>query len=116
MNKVWYPWQRVIRTAAQTLITLGAVLATITVVAPQVIDAIADVLPGPVVVWLTGAVATIAALSGALSRLMLVPWVNEFLQKWGMGTAPAGAIVVEDADGTQTPSTRRELRKQWESR
>lgn len=116
MNKVWYPWQRVLRTVAQVFIALAATLGTITVVAPQIIEAIADVLPGPVVIWLTGAVAAVATISGALTKLMLVPWVNEFLQKWGLGTAPAGAIVVEEADGTQKPATRRQLRKQWEER
>lgn len=116
MNKVWYPWQRVIRTAVQVFLGVAAVLATISFVAPQVIEALADVLPGNVIAWLVAATATIATVSGAISKIMLIPWVNEFLQKWGMGTAPAGAIVVEDADGTQTPSTRRELRKQWESR
>lgn len=106
MNKVWFPWKRVIRTAVQVFLSLTAVLATVSVVAPQIIDAIADVLPGPVVAWLTAAVATVTVVSAALTRVMLIPQVNEWLTKFGAGTAPAGAVAVTLRDGDNVPMTR----------
>ena len=110
MNKVWYPWQRVIRTAVQVFLAVATILATVAVVAPQIIDALADVLPGPVLAWLTAATVVVATLSAALSRVMLIPQVNEFLQKFGAGTAPDGAVAVTLITGDHVPMTRKEYR------
>lgn len=110
MNKVWFPWQRVIRTAVQVFVSITTVLALTAVLAPQVITALADVLPVPVVAWLTAAVASVTALSMALSRLMLIPLVNDFLTRFGAGTAPAGAVAVTLTDGDHIPMTRVEYR------
>lgn len=111
MNKVWFPLQRVIRTVVQVVIAGAAVLATLVVVAPQIIDAVADVVPGPVIAWATGAVAALAAVSAALSRVMAIPAVNEWLTRFGAGTSPSGAVEVTFADGEAVGMTRREWRE-----
>ncbi len=110
MDKIWFPMQRALRTAAAVLVTATAILATTTVVAPQILAAVQDVLPGPVVAWASGAIAAAAALSAALSRLMAVPWVNEQLTRIGLGTAPRGAIKYTFASGEAVGMTRRQWR------
>ena len=63
-----------------------------------------------VVAWVSGAIAVIAALSAALSRLMAVPWVNEQLTRIGLGTAPRDAIKVTFASGEAVGMTCRQWR------
>jgi len=109
MNKIWFPIQRVIRTAVQVVVAGAAILATVVVVAPQILTAIQDVLPGPAVAWITGAIAVIATVSAALSRVMAIPAVDEWLKKLGAGSAPTGAITYTALDGEQVGMTR----KQW---
>lgn len=112
MNKLWFPLQRVIRTAVQVVIAGAAVLATVVVVAPQILTAIQDVIPGPAVVWITGAIATLAAVSAALSRVMAIPAVDEWLKKFGAGSAPAGAVAFTSVEGVQVGMTRKQWRAQ----
>lgn len=109
MNKIWFPIQRGIRTAVQVVVASAAILATVVVVAPQILTAIQDVLPGPAVAWITGAIATLAAISVALSRVMAIPAVDEWLKKLGAGSAPSGAVAYTFLDGAQVGMTR----KQW---
>ncbi|MCK2024073.1 hypothetical protein KZC52_14130 [Microbacterium sp. kSW2-24] len=109
MSKIWFPMQRAIRTAAQVLVGGAAVLATIVLVAPQIVDAVADVVPGPVIAWATAALATLAAISAALSRVMAIPAVDEWLRHIGAGSAPA-QFVVAQIEGNATPLTRRQYR------
>lgn len=109
MNKIWFPLQRAIRTAVQVLIAAAAILATTAVVAPQILTAIQDVLPGPFVAWLTGAIAVLAAISAAVARVMAIPAVDEWLRKFGAGSAPSGAVVAQ-IDGNATGLTRRQWR------
>ncbi|WP_270366130.1 hypothetical protein [Microbacterium algeriense] len=109
MNKVWFPLQRAIRTAVQVVVGGAAVLATIVVVAPQIIDAVADVVPGPVIAWATAAIATLAAISAAIARVMAIPAVDEWLRRIGAGSAPA-TFVVAQIDGNAIGLTRRQWR------
>ena len=91
-GEIWFKARRAARTAAQVVVTGAAILATLVVVAPQVLDALADVLPGPVVAWCSGAIASAAAVSAALARLMAVPAVDEWLKRIGLGSAPRDAL------------------------
>ncbi|GAA1207293.1 hypothetical protein F6W70_13660 [Microbacterium maritypicum] len=109
MNKIWFPLQRAIRTAVQVIIAAAAILATIVVIAPQILTAIQDVLPGPFVAWLTGAIAVLAGISAAVARVMAIPAVDEWLRKFGAGSAPSGAVVAQ-IDGNTTGLTRRQWR------
>ncbi|UPL13001.1 hypothetical protein [Microbacterium galbinum] len=109
MSKIWFPLQRVIRTAAAVLVAGSAILATVVVIAPQVVEAVADVLPGPVVAWLLGAIATLAAISAAISRVMAIPAVDAWLRKIGAGSTPARFYVAQ-INGNATPLTRRQYR------
>lgn len=110
MNKIWFPLQRAIRTAVQVIVGGAAVLAAVVVVAPQIIDAIADVVPGPVIAWATAAIATLAAISAAIARVMAIPAIDEWLRKIGAGSAPAGAVAYQGPDGDATSLTRRQWR------
>lgn len=88
VQEIWYQGKRVLRTVVQVVIGAAAVLAVVVVVAPQVLDAIADVVPGPVLAWLTGAIATLAAVSAALTKIMAIPKINELLTLIGLGSVP----------------------------
>ncbi|MEA1264147.1 hypothetical protein MicroSTF_13980 [Microbacterium sp. STF-2] len=110
MNKIWFPLQRAIRTAVAVFLTASAMLATTALVAPQVVAAVQDVLPGDVVVWLAGALATLTAISAAISRVMAIPQVDEFLKRFGAGSAPKNGIAHINPDGTLVGMTRRQWR------
>ncbi|PZE34020.1 hypothetical protein DEJ21_14315 [Curtobacterium sp. MCSS17_006] len=96
VQTIWYQSKRVLRTVVQVVIGAAAVLAVVVVVAPQVLEAVADVVPGPVLAWLTGAVATLAAVSAALTKIMAIPKINELLTLIGLGSVPK-AVAVETA-------------------
>lgn len=110
MNKIWFPLQRAIRTAVQVIVGGAAVLATVVLVAPQIIEAVADVIPGPVIAWATAAIAALAAISAAVARVMAIPAVDEWLRKFGAGSAPTGAVAYRGPDGNATGLTRRQWR------
>ncbi|MEV8176092.1 hypothetical protein [Microbacterium sp. NPDC079176] len=110
MNKIWFPLQRAIRTAVQVVVAAAAILATTVIVAPQILTAIQDVLPGPVVAWITGAIAILAAASAAIARVMAIPAVDEWLRHIGAGSAPAGAVAYTQFDGSETGLTGRQYR------
>lgn len=110
MSKIWFPLQRAIRTAVQVVVSAAAILATTVFIAPQILTAIQDVLPGPVVAWITGAIAVLAALSAAIARVMAIPAVDEWLRHIGAGSAPAGAVAYTQFDGSETGLTRRQYR------
>lgn len=58
-------------------------------------------IPPLVFVWLNAIVAGTALIIGLVSRIMAVPGVNAFLQRIGLGAAPASAFVREkDETGT----------------
>lgn len=97
-GEIWFKAQRAIRTVAQVIVTGAGILAVAVVVAPQILDALADVLPGPVVAWAAGVIAAAAALSAALSRVMAIPAVDAWLKKLGLGSAPRSAPVTPPAD------------------
>ena len=97
-GEIWHKWQRALRTAAQVLVTGAGILAVAVTVAPQILDALADVLPGPVVAWCAGVIAGTAALSAALSRVMAIPIVDRWLTRLGIGSAPRSAPVVPATD------------------
>lgn len=110
MSKIWFPLQRAIRTAVQVVVAAAAILATTVIIAPQILTAIQDVLPGPVVAWITGAIAVLAAVSAAIARVMAIPAVDEWLRHIGAGSAPAGAVAYTQFDGSETGLTRRQYR------
>jgi hypothetical protein len=102
-DPIWFPWQRVIRTAGQVLVAVATVFGAVAVIAPQVLAAVADVLPGSWVVWLTGAIAFVAAIAAALARVMALPVVNTWLTALGAGSVPASgysAGTEPDTDAT----------------
>lgn len=111
MTRIWYPLQRALRTAVQVFVVLTGMLAAFTVLAPQVIDALADVLGPELVLWLGGFVASAATLSMGLSKLMAIPAVDQFLKKFGLGSEPKTAITYTNAAGESFPMTRRSWRK-----
>lgn len=104
---IWYKAKRVIRTVLAVLIAIiigiGSVLATMAVVAPQILDELAAVLPPEVYAWLAGAVAFIVTLAGVVTRIMAIPAVNAFLTKFGAGSVPAAAL---EGGGEVTPDVK----------
>lgn len=110
MNKIWFPLQRAIRTGIAVVLASAAILATTVAVAPQILTAVQDVLPGPVVAWVSGVILSLTAVSAAISRVMAIPAVDAWLRKFGAGSAPRTAIIYNFADGSSQGLTRREWR------
>ncbi|GAA0960130.1 hypothetical protein [Frigoribacterium faeni] len=92
VQEIWFKTQRALRTGAQVLVSGALLLAGVSAVAPAVLEAVQDVLPGPAVVWLTGSIATLAAVSTALARVMAIPAVNQWLTKVGLGSVPRSSV------------------------
>jgi len=110
VQPIWYTRQRWIRTAVQTalafLVALGSSVAVLQAVAPQVLDALADVLPASWLAWLAGAFAFVIAIASALSKLMAIPIVNTWLTRVGAGSVPRAAALEEpEPDDTTEPTT-----------
>ncbi|MBT1542007.1 hypothetical protein KK103_09555 [Curtobacterium flaccumfaciens pv. flaccumfaciens] len=97
VQPIWYTRQRWIRTAVQTalafLVTLGGSVAVLHAVAPQVLAALADVLPASWLAWLGAAFAFVISIASALSKLMAIPVVNTWLARGGFGSVPRSVAI-----------------------
>lgn len=82
---IWFKSQRVLRTIVQVgipaFITFAAVL-------PTIINALGLPVDGTVYLWLLSAAGVVTAVAGALSRVMAIPAVNEWLTHIGLGSEP----------------------------
>jgi cellulose synthase/poly-beta-1,6-N-acetylglucosamine synthase-like glycosyltransferase len=116
VQDIWYQRQRWLRTALQTalsfLVAFGGSVALLQAVAPQVLAALADVLPASWIVWISGLFAIVIAIAGTLSKLMAIPIVNAWLTRVGFGSVPravareqAAAKTPELQPATFAPST-----------
>lgn len=110
VQPIWYTRQRWIRTALQTafafLITLGGSVALLQAVAPQVLHALADVLPASWLAWLAGVFAFVISIASALSKLMAIPVVNTWLTRVHAGSVPrAAALEDPEPDDATEPTT-----------
>ncbi|MBT1161193.1 hypothetical protein [Bifidobacterium sp. SO1] len=88
VQDIWYKGQRVIRTIMQVLV--GFIIAA--PVVPQIVQALGLDPSGSLYVTLAGMAATVTAIAGALSRVMAIPAVNQWLIKLGMGSVPKSSI------------------------
>lgn len=96
VSTIWFKAQRVLRSIVGTLISALTVWAALTAIFPQVLAELATILPGPAIVWLTGVIAAISAVAGAISRIMAIPKVNAFLTKWlNLGSIPKQNIAAK---------------------
>lgn len=77
VTQVQHPWKATIRTVLAFVV--GLALA-----APGLYMAVTDKDPN----MATGWVATALVVSGAITRLMANPFVNEWLTKFGLGATP----------------------------
>lgn len=76
-----YPWRATARTVLSFIV--GAAVA-----APVIYTAVTNQSPETA----TGAGLTALAVSAAITRLMAVPFVNEWLTKLGLGAEPKSTI------------------------
>lgn len=97
-GEIWFKSKRALRTAVQALVGIAAALAAFVLIAPQVLDAVADVLPDSWVAAVGAFIAGAAAISAVLSRLMAIPAVDAWLKRLGLGSAPRSASVASPAD------------------
>ena len=96
VSTIWFKTQRVLRSIVGTLISALTVWAALSAIFPQVLAELATILPGPAIVWLTGVIAAISAVAGAISRIMAIPKVNAFLTKWlNLGSIPKQNITAK---------------------
>lgn len=84
-----HPGRATARTVVQgvvaTVATLGLILPT---VAQIINEDLGAYLPEDWVAWLIGAAAAIAAVAGALARIMAIPAVDAALERLGLGSGP----------------------------
>lgn len=90
---IWFKTQRALRTAFAVLTTLLAFWAAFALVAPQILDELALILPGPWIAWLTAAIASVTLVAGVITRVMAIPTVNAWLTRIGLGSVPRSKLV-----------------------
>jgi len=78
-------WRTIVQGFVSTILILGVVLP---IVAQILDEELGDFIPGSWVAWLVGAAAFVAALAGALARIMAIPAVDVWLEKLRLGSAP----------------------------
>lgn len=87
MNPITAPWVATARTILQNILgvalTLVSVFLALAAVAPEILAALADVLPPAVYAWLLGVVVASGAIAGAIARVMAIPAVNAWLGRLG---------------------------------
>lgn len=92
---IWFPNKRVVRTVLQSIagfiLAAAAGLGIFQIVAPQVLDAIRDLLPPTWYAWLVGFIAAVGVVAGALAKVMAIPQVDAWLKRFGAGSTPASA-------------------------
>lgn len=110
--EIQFPAQRAIRSAlgvvASGIVLIASIIGVGAVLFPQLLAAVADVLPPEWVAWASGALVTLAAVSAAVSRIMAIPLVNDFLTKFGAGSVPKSVVDVKDNPPKSIPQTEEE--------
>lgn len=86
VQPIWYSWQRVLRTALTTALTLLPVI-------PQVVQIVQGQWDAQ---WLTVVSVQAVAINAALTKLIAIPAVNEWLTHIGLGSVPK-AVAKETA-------------------
>ena len=86
-TQVRFPLRAMLRTALAVVLALGIVVPLSVEI---ILDEWAKAAPVPegARAWLLGASAAIVAVSAALTRIMAIPTVNEWLSRVGMGATP----------------------------
>jgi hypothetical protein len=96
VERIWFPNQRVIRTVLQTtastLVTLAGLAGFLVLFAPQLLEALREILPPSWYAWGVLAIGVIGTVSGVLAKVMAIPAVNAFLTRFGAGSVPAASI------------------------
>jgi len=89
---IWFPNQRIIRTVLQTvassLVTVAGLAGFVAVFAPQLLEAVREILPVSWYAWCVVAIGVVGTISGVLAKVMALPAVNEFLARFGAGSVP----------------------------
>ncbi len=98
VDDIWFATQRVLRTIVQVgipaFITFAGVL-------PVIINALGLDVGGQVYLWLVSAAAVLTAVAGALTRVMAIPAVNEWLTHIGLGSVPKSVAKEQAAAQSQ---------------
>ena len=79
---IWFKWQRVLRTAFTSALTLLPII-------PQVIAIVQGEWSAE---WLTPVAVQAVAINSALTRIIAIPVVNDWLPQIGLGSVPRSAI------------------------
>ena len=93
-TQVRFPLRAMLRTALAVILAFGIVVPLAVEI---ILDEWAKAAPVPegARAWLLGASAAIVAVSSALTRIMAIPTVNDWLGKVGMGATPATPPAVD---------------------
>ena len=93
---IWFPNQRIIRTVLQTvassLVTVAGLAGFVAVFAPQLLEAVREILPASWYAWCVVAIGVVGTISGVLAKVMALPAVNAFLAKFGAGSVPRSGV------------------------
>ena len=93
-TQVKHPFWTAFRTALQSIVGgflgFAAVLFAVNETAPQILIELQPVLPEEWFAILTGFITTVGVLAGVVARIMVIPGVNNTLNKIHLGADPTG--------------------------
>ena len=91
-SQVLHPFLATVRTGlavfAALVLSLGGIAAALAVFLPRALEAIVAALPPAWVAPVTSAMLTVVGVAMAITRLMAIPGVNDFLTKLSLGATP----------------------------
>jgi hypothetical protein len=93
-SQVSDPWTAVKRTMYAVGTFSTVILLTLAEILRIFAESFADLVPGSVIAWALGTVALLTAGAGAMTRIMALPKVNEFM-KWLNAKAEEQVVEVE---------------------
>lgn len=85
VQDIWYQGQRVLRTIVQVGIPAFLTFAG---VLPLIIGALGLPVDSALYLWLVAAAGIVTAIAAALSRIMAIPAVNQWLTHLNLGSVP----------------------------
>ena len=89
-TQVEHPWRATLRTGVAVLLGLAVVLPAIWAIIGDELAAVGWAVPEPWAAIIAAVVTGCVVASSAITRIMAIPQVSDWLTKVGLGPAPQG--------------------------
>ena len=95
-TQVEHPWRATLRTGVAVLLGLAVVLPAIWAIIGDELAAVGWAVPEPWAAIIAAVVTGCVVASSAITRIMAIPQVSDWLTRLGLGPTPQGEVEGED--------------------